>query len=87
MTRRSSRRSSVAVRRMVLGMMMGIPLVVPPVMAQDATPVDQPLEGEQVMVDNSVVEQPRVLISEVLIEGIDGHPEEERLQQSFAHSL
>ena len=82
MTRRSSRRSSVAVRRTVLGLMLGIPLVAPPVMAQDATPVDQPLEGEEVMVDSTVVEQPRVLISEVLIEGIDGHPEEERLQIS-----
>ena len=29
-----------------------------------------------------MVEQPRVLISEVLIEGIEGHPEEERLQIS-----
>ena len=82
MTRRSSRRSSVAVRRAVLGLMLGIPLVAPPVMAQDATPADQPLEGEEVMVDSAVVEQPRVLISEVLIEGIDGHPEEERLQIS-----
>ena len=77
MTRRSSRRSSVAVRRTVLGLMLGIPLVAPPVMAQGATPADQSLEGEQV-----VVEQPRVLISEVLIEGIEGHPEEERLQIS-----
>ena len=82
MTRRSSRRSSVAVRRTVLGLMLGIPLVAPPVMAQDATSADQPLVGEEVMVDNAVVEQPRVLISEVLIEGIDGHPEEERLQIS-----
>ena len=82
MIRRSSRRSSVAVRRTVLGLMLGIPLVAPPVMAQDATSADQPLEGEEVMVDNAVVEQPRVLISEVLIEGIDGHPEEERLQIS-----
>ena len=47
MTRRSSRRSSVAVRRTVLGLMLGIPLVAPPVMAQDATPADQPLEGKR----------------------------------------
>ena len=77
MTRRSSRRSSVVVRGTVLGLMLGIPLVAPPVMAQGATPADQSLEGEEV-----VVEQPRVLISEVLIEGIEGHPEEERLQIS-----
>ena len=87
MTRRQSRRSSVAVRRTVLGLMLGIPLVVPPAMAQEATPADQPVEEstaetEIVEVEDSVVEQPRVLISEVLIEGIEGHPEEERLQIS-----
>ena len=77
MTRRSTRRSSVAVRRTVLGLMLGIPLVASPVMAQEAMPGDQPVEGEA-----AVVEQPRVLISEVLIEGLEGHPEEERLQIS-----
>ncbi|WP_392345811.1 outer membrane protein assembly factor, partial [Parasynechococcus sp.] len=82
MTRRSSRRSSVAVRRMVLGLMLGIPLVAPPVMAQETTPANQPVEGEEVVVEDTVVEQPWVLISEVLIEGIEGHPEEERLQIS-----
>ena len=77
MTRRSSRRSSAAVRRMVTGLMLGLPLAAPAVMAQDARPAGQPVEGA-----DTVVEQPRVLISEVLIEGIEGHPEEERLQIS-----
>ena len=77
MIRRSSRRSSVAVRCTVLGLMLGIPLVAPPVMAQVAIPGNQAAEGEA-----TLVEEPRVLISEVLIEGIEGHPEEERLQIS-----
>ena len=87
MTRRSSRRSSVAVRGTVLGLMLGIPLVAPPVMAQEAMPGNQAAEAEEVVgentaIENTLVEQPRVLISEVLIEGIEGHPEEERLQIS-----
>ena len=87
MTRRSSRRSSVAVRGTVLGLMLGIPLVAPQVMAQEAMPGDPVAEAEEVVGENtafedSLVEQPRVLISEVLIEGIEGHPEEERLQIS-----
>ena len=87
MTRRSSRRSSVAVRRTVLGLMLGIPLTAPSMLAQEAPPVDGPVEEsitetETYEVEATVVEQPRVLISEVLIEGIEGHPEEERLQIS-----
>ena len=87
MTRRSSRRSSVAVRGTVLGLMLGIPLVAPPVMAQEAMPANPAAEAEEVVggntaIENTLVEQPRVLISEVLIEGIEGHPEEERLQIS-----
>ena len=91
MTRSSSRRSSVAVRRTVLGLMLGIPLIGPPVLAQEAPPSDQPVEVEEMVeetvveepvVEQPVVEQPRVLISEVVIEGIEGHPEEERLQIS-----
>ena len=70
MTRRSSRRSSVAVRRTVLGLMLGIPLVAPPVMAQEAMPGDPVAEAEEVVGKNALVEQPRVLISEVLIQGI-----------------
>ena len=82
MTRRSSRRSSVAVRRTVLGLMLGIPLIAPSVMAQEATPADETVEESVTETETLVVEQPRVLISEVLIEGIEGHPEEERLQIS-----
>ena len=40
-------------------------------------------EGAQeapVAAENEVTEQPRVLITEVMIEGIDGHPEQERLE-------
>ena len=95
MTRRSSRRSSVAVRRTVLGLMLGLPLIGPPALAQETPPSEQVTEEtvteesvtdtvdvEQTVVEETVVEQPRVLISEVLIEGIEGHPEEERLQIS-----
>ena len=88
MTRRSSRRSSVAVRRTVLGLMLGMPLVAQPVLAQESPPsAADTVEVEETVVEESVieppvVEQPRVLISEVLIEGIEGHPEEERLQIS-----
>ena len=82
MTRRSTRRSSVAVRRTVLGLMLGIPLVASPVVAQEATPGNQAAEGEDTVNEDTLAEQPRVLISEVLIEGIEGHPEEERLQIS-----
>ena len=82
MTRRSTRRSSVAVRRTVLGLMLGIPLVASPVVAQEATPGNQAAEGEDTVNADTLAEQPRVLISEVLIEGIEGHPEEERLQIS-----
>ena len=49
MTRRSSRRSSVAVRGTVLGLMLGIPLVAPPVMAQEAMPGNQAAEAEEVV--------------------------------------
>ena len=82
MTRRSTRRSSVAVRRTVLGLMLGIPLVASPVVAQEATTGNQAAEGEDTVNADTLAEQPRVLISEVLIEGIEGHPEEERLQIS-----
>ena len=75
MTRRSSRRSSVAVRRTVLGLMLGHS---PGGSTSDGAGRNAcrptPRRGRPVMVDSAVVEQPRVLISEVLIEGIDGHP-------------
>ena len=54
MTRRSSRRSSVAVRGTVLGLMLGIPLVAPPVMAQEAMPGSQAAEGQEVVVGDTV---------------------------------
>ena len=90
MTRRSSRRSSVAVRRTLLGLMLGLPLIGPPVLAQETPPSEEVTEEtfteesvtEETFTEETVVEQPRVLISEVLIEGIEGHPEEERLQIS-----
>ena len=41
--------------------------------ATNSAPVSQPIEGQQ-------PQQPRVLISEVVIEGIAGHPEQERLE-------
>jgi len=37
-------------------------------------------EQETITEQETVIEEPRVLISEVLIEGISGHPEEDRLQ-------
>tara|TARA_B100002051_G_scaffold260006_1_gene280093 strand:- start:4194 stop:6431 length:2238 start_codon:yes stop_codon:yes gene_type:complete len=101
MTRRSSRRSTVAVRQGVLGLALGLPIIAAPIRAQEtpaAEPVPieesvtevetievEPADPQQVapqqpVVEEPVVEQPRVLISEVVIEGISGHPEEERLQ-------
>ena len=41
--------------------------------ATNSAPVSQPIEGQQ-------PQQPRVLINEVVIEGIAGHPEQERLE-------
>lgn len=107
MIRRSSRRSTVAVRQGVLGLALGLPLLASPLRAQEPEPqpisveenvteidsvdieeaADQPpvvIEQETVIeetvIEQPVIEAPRVLISEVLIEGIGGHPEEERLQ-------
>ena len=52
MTRRSSRRSSVAVRRTVLGLLLGMPLVAQPVLAQESPPSD----AYTVEVEETVVE-------------------------------
>ena len=53
-------------------------------MAQEATHGrnrwESVAETETLVKEETVAEQPRVLISEVLIEGIEGHPEEERLR-------
>ena len=73
MTRRLSRRSTVNVRSGVLGLMLGVPLLAGPVLAQDAPTVG---DAEDPLVETVIPdEQPRVLISEVLIEGLSGHPE------------
>ena len=73
MTRRLNRRPSVAMRQGLLGLTLGLPLVVipldsPPALAQ----ASEPLQRDAVA--------PRVLISEVRVEGLDGHPELDRLQ-------
>ena len=73
MTRRLNRRPSVAMRQGLLGLTLGLPLVAipldsPPVLAQ----ASEPLQRDAVA--------PRVLISEVRVEGLDGHPELDRLQ-------
>jgi len=95
MTRRT-RRSSVAIRRGVLSLVLGVPLLSQPLQAQTSDVVGDPasdetsaemveMEAEEMeapAVETVQVEQPRVLISEVTIEGIAGHPEEERLQLS-----
>jgi outer membrane protein insertion porin family len=64
-----------------MGLALVLPLTTPPVLAQ-VTPVAEVEEVEVniAQLDSLEVEAPRVLISEVLIEGIGGHPEEERLQ-------
>ena len=73
MTRRLNRRPSVAMRQGLLGLTLGLPLVAipldsPPALAQ----ASDPLQRDAVA--------PRVLISEVRVEGLDGHPELDRLQ-------
>ena len=73
MTRRLNRRPSVAMRQGLLGLTLGLPLVAipldsPPALAQASEPLQR----------NAVA--PRVLISEVRVEGLDGHPELDRLQ-------
>ena len=73
MTRRLNRRPSVAMRQGFLGLTLGLPLVAipldsPPALAQ----ASEPLQRDAVA--------PRVLISEVRVEGLDGHPELDRLQ-------
>ena len=92
MTRRLTRRSTVAARQGLLGLALGLPLMAASVQAQEAAgqdpaAPDPAAEVEQVEVVPVEVEAPRVLISEVLIEGIAGHPEEERLQMSAYEAM
>ena len=73
MIRRQTRRSTVAVGQGVLGLALGLPLSVLaltplPALAQDNAAPEQTAEA------------PRVLITEVVIEGLEGHPELDRLQ-------
>ena len=73
MTRRLNRRPSVAMRQGLLGLTLGLPLV--------AIPLDSPpalAEASEPLQRDAVA--PRVLISEVRVEGLDGHPELDRLQ-------
>ena len=58
MIRRSSRRSSVAVRRTVLGLILGIPLIGPPVLAQETAPAEADTVEVEEMVEETVVEEP-----------------------------
>ena len=73
MTRRRIRRSPVAVGQGLLGLALGLPLTAAPLLAQEVDVNTDPVNVLEVAA-------PRVLISEVIIEGITGHPEEERLQ-------
>ena len=73
MNRRSTRRSPVAVGQGLLGLALGLPLTAAPLLAQEVDVNTDPVNVLEVAA-------PRVLISEVIIEGITGHPEEERLQ-------
>ena len=73
MTRRPNRRPSVVMRQGLLGLTLGLPMAaiavdLPPAGAQES----ESLRREAVA--------PSVLISEVRIEGLDGHPELDRLQ-------
>ena len=89
MIRRLPRHSSVSVRKGVLGMALMLPLLSAPLQAQE-TPVEEPVPAAEEPVttvdvqeeveETVVIEEPRVLISEVLIVGLSEHPEEERLQ-------
>ena len=73
MTRRLNRRPSVAMRQGLLGLILGLPVAAIPL--ESAPAVAQEAE----LLQRDVV-APRVLISEVRIEGLDGHPELDRLQ-------
>ncbi len=79
MIRRRTRRSPVAVGQGLLGLALGLPLTAAPILAQGMPAAGQ-VGLETNPMNSPEFQAPRVLISEVLIEGISGHPEEERLQ-------
>ena len=68
---RSTRRSSVAIRRGVLSLVLGVPLLSQPVQAQTSEVGGEPASDET-NAEMVEVKQPRVLISEVAIEGLQG---------------
>ena len=73
MIRRQTRRSRVAVGQGVLGLALGLPLALTAV-----TPL--PAQAQDAAASERQAEAPRVLITEVVIEGLDGHPDLDRLQ-------
>ena len=73
MIRRQTRRSRVAVGQGVLGLALGLPLALTAM-----TPL--PAQAQDAAASEPQAEAPRVLITEVVIEGLDGHPDLDRLQ-------
>ena len=73
MIRRQTRRSTVVVGQGVLGLALGLPLSV-----LALTP--SPALAQENGASTQAAEAPRVLITEVVIEGLEGHPEIDRLQ-------
>ena len=73
MIRRQTRLSRVAVGQGVLGLALGLPLALTAV-----TPL--PAQAQDAAASERQGEAPRVLITEVVIEGLDGHPDLDRLQ-------
>ncbi|MFL0743204.1 MAG: POTRA domain-containing protein, partial [Prochlorococcus sp.] len=71
---------SDALRRGAFGLVLAMPLVAAPVRAQTPEPEAQPPVKELIVEDEAQVEEPRVLITEVIIEGVSGHPEQERIE-------
>jgi len=72
---------SEALRRGAFGLVLAMPLLAAPVSAQTSEQKTQPPVEEALVKDDVPSEQePRVLITEVIIEGIAGHPEKERVE-------
>ena len=55
MTRRSSRRSTVAVRQGVLGLALGLPFIASPLRAQE-TPAAEPIPIEESVTETETIE-------------------------------